>query len=83
VGKAKRAHGTFQLFAKFAVKLANVTAPIRRQGSVTDISMKAAEWPVLNPRYKTVLHRVEMDVVHMALKIGIIPDGMLPIATLP
>ena len=45
--------------------------------------MKAAMRPVDNTRDMSVLDRIEMDIVDMALQIGIIANGVLPIATLP
>ena len=38
--------------------------------------------PVDNTRDMSVLDRIEMDIVDMALQIGIIANGVLPIATL-
>src|SRR5712671_2285362 len=45
--------------------------------------MKAAVRPVDNTRDMSVLDRIEVDVVDIALQIGIIANGVLPIATLP
>ncbi len=45
--------------------------------------MKAAMRPVDNTRDMSVLDRIEMDIVDIALQIGIIANGVLPIATLP
>jgi len=39
--------------------------------------------PIHRTRNPTVLHRVEMNVIHMPRQIGLIPDLMLPIAPLP
>jgi hypothetical protein len=45
--------------------------------------MEAAVWPIDYTRDVAMLHWVEMNVVNMALKIGVIANRMLPISTLP
>ena len=39
--------------------------------------------PIPDPRYKSMLDRIEMDVINMTLKIVLIANCMLPIAPLP
>ncbi|HEV7601154.1 MAG TPA: hypothetical protein VGO49_13010 [Bradyrhizobium sp.] len=45
--------------------------------------MKAAVRPIQNAPDVSVLHRIEVNVVDMALEIGIVANGVLPIAALP
>jgi hypothetical protein len=45
--------------------------------------MKRAERPISNLGYIAMLHRIEMDIVHVPLEIGGVPDGVLPITPLP
>jgi hypothetical protein len=58
-------------------------APIPRQHSTSDIAVKAAMRPIANLKCMSVLHGIEVNIVDMALQIGIVANGMLPIATLP
>ena len=39
--------------------------------------------PLGNFGYISMLHGIEVDIVHMALQIGVVADGVLPIAALP
>jgi hypothetical protein len=70
------------LLAEFARNLANVPTPIVRQNPALDIGVEAAVRPIAYARHVSMLHGVEMDVVDMALEIGIIADRMLPIPPL-
>ena len=45
--------------------------------------MKAAVRPIGDARDMAVLYRIEMGVVDMTLKIGVVSDCMLPITVLP
>ena len=45
--------------------------------------MEAAMRPINDPRDVPVLHGIEMDVVDMPFEIGVISDGVLPVAALP
>src|SRR5262245_60561400 len=70
-------------FTKLSGYFTHITAPIQRQDAAIDVTMEAAVRPVAHARHMPMLHGVEMDVIHMALKIGVIPNGMLPEPTLP
>ena len=45
--------------------------------------MKGRMRPIRRVRHETVLDRVEMDVIDVPLEVAIVPNGMLPITTLP
>ena len=45
--------------------------------------MKTAMWPIGYARDMSMFHRIEMNVIDMAFKIGVGANGMLPIAALP
>jgi hypothetical protein len=69
--------------SEIATRLANLISPILGQQSLRDVTMKAAVRPIAHLRYMSMLHRIEVDVVDVALQVGIISNGMFPIATLP
>jgi hypothetical protein len=76
----RRAHRSLP---KRPLNFFHVAAPVCGKRPTLDIAMKAAMRPVDNTRDMSVLDRIEMDIVDMALQIGIIANGVLPIATLP
>ncbi len=63
-GKAKRAR---HLLTKRTCDLTHISAPIRWKLLSFDILMKAAVRPIDDTRHKAMLHRVEVDVVDVAL----------------
>ena len=71
------------LFAKRSLNVARIAAPIDRENPFRDETVEGAMRPLAHPRHEPMFHRVEMDVVHVAFQIGVVADGMLPIATLP
>ena len=77
---SRRAHRSLP---KPPLNFFHVAAPVCGKQPTLDIAMKAAMRPVDNTRDMSVLDRIEMDIVDMALQIGIIANGVLPIATLP
>jgi hypothetical protein len=77
---SRRAHRSLP---KLPLNFFHVAAPVCGKQPTLDIAMKAAMRPVDNTRDMSVLDRIEMDIVDMALQIGIIANGVLPIATLP
>ncbi len=58
-------------------------APIRPQINLRDIAVKTAERPIKDSGRQPVLHRIVVDVIDVALEVGIVADGVLPIAALP
>ncbi len=60
-----------------------VSAPIRRKDALHDVAVKAAVRPISNSRDNPMFDRIVMDVVHVALEVGVVPDCMLPIPSLP
>jgi hypothetical protein len=80
VGKAKRAH---RLLAERPLYLLHIASPIRRKQTAFDITTKAAMRPIGHARNVSVLHRIEVDVIDMTLKIRIIANGVLPVPALP
>ncbi len=59
------------------------TAPIRRVRSRRHIPMERGMRPIANSRDVTVLHRIPMDVIDMAVEIVLVADLMLPKPPLP
>ena len=45
--------------------------------------MKRRIRPVADPRDEAVLHRVEMAILNMVPKVGVVADHVLPVAALP
>src|SRR5262245_5257826 len=46
-------------------------------------SVKRRIGPILHSRYMAVLHRIEVNVVGVALKIALVPYRVLPVSPLP
>src|SRR5262249_27889734 len=66
-----------------ARRFSRIAAPIERQKFARDVAMKGAIRPVASARDEPVLYRIEVNVVDMARKIGLVADCVLPIAPLP
>ncbi len=58
-------------------------APIWRIDAARHITMEGGIRPIGHPGDMTMLERVDMDVIHMAAVILLIPDQMFPIMALP
>jgi len=58
-----------------------VAAPVLRINAFLDMLMKRGITP--HPLHPAVLQRVDMDIIPMPFKIGVIADEMLPIVPLP
>ena len=56
------------------------TAPIRRIYPRRHIPMERGIWPIANLFDVTVLHRIPMDVIDMAVKIRVTVHTLLPSA---
>ena len=80
MGKAKRAHHSL---TERSADLPYVSTPIGHEPSPVNEAVKAAIWPVNDARHMAMLHGIEMNIVDMPFEIGVVADGMLPIATLP
>jgi hypothetical protein len=80
VGKAKRAHLSL---SERSGDLLQITAPVGRKKPTFDETMKAAVRPIGDPRDFRVLHRIEVNVIDVAFKVGVVANGVLPKATLP
>ena len=48
-----------------------------------DIAMEAAVRPIGYARDISMFYRIEMNVIHVALKIRVIANRVLPVAALP
>ena len=48
-----------------------------------NVAVKTAERPISRARHQPMFRRIVMDVINMPLEIGIITNGVLPIAALP
>src|SRR3954451_24135717 len=70
-------------FAVITAGSASVAAPILRQQSLPDITVKRRIRAVSNARYKRVFDGIEMNVVDMARKVVIAANGVLPVSSLP
>ena len=66
-----------------APALLRIAGPIRRTDAEPHHAVKRRMRPIHDARDVAVLHRIEMDVVNMALEIRLMADCVLPIATLP
>jgi len=82
VGWAKRSVPTSSL-TKGSLNILHVSAPIGCQQPAFDESVKAAVGPVCNAPDVSVLYRVEVDIIDMALEVGVVANCMLPITSLP
>jgi hypothetical protein len=69
-------------FAKFAV-IVIAAGPIRRVNALADECMKTRIRPIAYLFHVSVFYRVEMDVIHVPLKITLIADLMFPKSALP
>ena len=83
VVKAKRAHADFALLSEVATEFAHIAAPIRWQRTARYVPMKGTVRPITNFRHATMLDRIEVNVVDVAFKIGVVAYGVLPVTTLP
>jgi len=72
VGKAKRAHHSL---TERSQDFRHVSTPIRGQFATLHISVKTAMRPIDDAGDATVLDRVEMNVIDMAFKIGVVANG--------
>ena len=80
MGKAQRAHHS--LTERSAVFL-HVSAPVVGQFATRNESVKTAVRPIRNAGDMPMLHRIEMNVVDMSLKIRAIANRVFPEAPLP
>ena len=80
MGKAKRAH---HLFAERTFSIAKIASPIRSEQSSLYVAVEAAMRPIGYARDVPMLHRVEMNVIDMALEIFVIPNCTFPVTALP
>src|SRR5665213_3750567 len=67
---------------RFAVT-GNVVGPVLRIDSTLHHAMKRRMRPVAYPCHESMLDRVDMDIVDMPREIGLVANGVLPIASLP
>ncbi len=61
----------------------HVSTPIHFEQSSLDKAMKTAVRPICNARDMPVFDGIELNVIDVSLKIGLIADRVLPIAPLP
>jgi hypothetical protein len=60
-----------------------IATPVSRQQTVLHIAMEATVRPIANPSDITVLHRIEVKVIDVTLKVRIVSDCVLPKPSLP
>src|SRR5205085_12008393 len=77
---SRRAHHSF---AERTLNILHISSPIDSELASLDKTVKAAVRPIDYPRDVPMLHRIEMDVIDMALEIRFVANRMLPIAALP
>src|SRR5215470_15156963 len=70
-------------FSKLACDLSHIATPIDRQVAASDIAVEAAIRPVADTSHESVFDWIVVNIVDMALQIGLISDHVLPIASLP
>jgi len=80
---AHAGYGSSVRLAKVRAALIDIPGPIDRQQSLPHILMERRIWPIANARDEAMLHRVEMHVVSVPGKVGIVADGVFPISSLP
>jgi glutathione S-transferase len=86
---ARRAHadgvaaGSASLFSVFTGQVPHVAAPIRRQVAACNILFETAMRPIAGAANESMLHGIEMNIIDVSLKVGIVPDRVLPIPPLP
>jgi hypothetical protein len=86
MGTLRFAHPTHiasTLFTELAGEVTDIATPIGRQQPILDVAMERAVWPIADPCDMAVFDRIVVDVVDVPLKIGVVPDRMLPITALP
>jgi hypothetical protein len=71
------------LFTERALCNPHISAPVQGQNAASHVPLKAAMWPVADPRYKPMPDGIEMDIVNVAHEISVVSNQMLPIPTLP
>src|SRR5262249_28886635 len=72
------------LFAETAAwQLRDIAAPIGRQKSARDVAVKRTMRPIASARHQPMFHRIEVDVIDVTRKVGLVADDGLPIAALP
>jgi hypothetical protein len=75
VGKGVPLHAVptrLRSFSESTCRLTDAAAPVRRQHSTRDIAVKAAMRPIANLGHMPMLHGIEVNVVDMALQVGIV-----------
>jgi hypothetical protein len=60
-----------------------IATPVRWQHSLGDEAVKTAVRPIANFGHIAMFHGVAVDVIDVAGKVGVVANGMLPIAPLP
>jgi hypothetical protein len=68
---------------KASGQFGDVSCPIAGQYALRNIAVETTERLVSHTRHQPMFHRIVMDVINVPLEIGIITNGVLPIAALP
>ncbi len=82
---ARRAHadgvaaGSASLFSVFTGQVPHVAAPIRRQVAACNILFETAVRPIADAADESMFYGIEVNVINMPLKVGIVPDRVLPL----
>ena len=63
--------------------IGDIACPVLGVDSEFHHAVERRIWPVSDPRYKLVLHRVDVNVIDMPHEIVPVTNCMLPIASLP
>jgi len=73
-----------QLFPEtFPIFFCRCSRPLRHKNSLLNVTVERGVRPIRHTFYQAVFDRIEMNVIHVVLKIHVIGDGVLPITPLP
>ena len=80
---ARRAHADdvacrAALLSVFTDEVSHVAAPIRRQIAPCNILFETAMRPIADAADESMFYGIEVNVINMPLKVGIVPDRVLP-----
>ena len=63
--------------------LAQVARPVLRENSIAHITVEGGVRPVGHPVDQSVLDRIEVDVIDVALKVSVVAYCVFPVSALP
>src|SRR5580704_4738592 len=63
--------------------LAQIARPILRENSIAHITVEGGVRPVGHPVHQSVLDRIEVNVIDVALKVSVVAYRVFPVSALP